>query len=624
SEAVRQQLEARAGEAEALGQQVAELNAALQQAEQRQQEHEAHSVAAGEWQQQVDALNSRLQQSEAARQQLEVRAGEAEALGQQVAELNAALQQAEQRQQEHEERAGAAGEWQQQVDALNTRLQQSESARQQLEAEAQALAKSANRTVDEEIVIDTPDHQGDDTVCDSNTELAILKNKDMQTGLYNRQYFIESLENQLGVEHSNGAEQAMFYILLDNYMRIREEVGIVKADLVINKIATHIKDCCGDTDTVARFGDYSFAVIHNSDSIQHIQDKAEEIRMAIETFVVDVDGQSVITTASIGICVLNQYPGDVQSILSRADMSLEVARTSGGNQAHIHSTIIDEQVDVENESEWDSVVRKTIEEKRLYLVYQPIISLNEDKWQRYEVLLRVLDQEGNIILPGQFVSVAEKIGMGLEIDRFVIDNAFRKLSEKDNHDIVLFVKVSDAALADTDLAFWINNKFKEYQINKDQVIFEIPENILGKNLNSAIMFTKALRAMHCKIAIEHYTGMTQSQIFKHVSVDILKIDGALIEGLDADKERQLKVRGIIDLARKEDMSCMAERIEDPASLALLWTLGLEYAQGNFIQEPSRELEYDFYGEIVSEEIMDPGSRASFVVPDNQTADNTES
>jgi EAL domain-containing protein (putative c-di-GMP-specific phosphodiesterase class I) len=240
--------------------------------------------------------------------------------------------------------------------------------------------------------------------------------------------------------------------------------------------------------------------------------------------------------------------------------------------------------------------------------------LNEDEGRRYEVLLRVLDQEGNVILPGQFVSVAEKIGLGLEIDRFVIDNAFKKLSAKNNQEIILFVKVSDTAIADTDLALWINDKFKEYQISKDQVVFEITENSISKNLNNTIMFTKALRAMRCKIAIEHYKSMTQPQIFKHVTVDILKIDGSLIEGLDADKERQQKVTDIISLARQENMSCMAERIEDANSLASLWTLAIEYAQGNFIQEPGKELEYDFRGDDVSEEeSLDPDTRATFTV-----------
>jgi EAL domain-containing protein (putative c-di-GMP-specific phosphodiesterase class I) len=128
------------------------------------------------------------------------------------------------------------------------------------------------------------------------------------------------------------------------------------------------------------------------------------------------------------------------------------------------------------------------------------------------------------------------------------------------------------------------------------------------------MFAKALRAMRCKIAIEHYKSMTQPQVFKHVPVDILKIDGSLIEGLDSDKESRLKVTDILGLARRESMSCIAERIEDAASLASLWTLGIEYAQGNFIQEPGKELEYDFLGDDASEEeSQDADTRATYII-----------
>jgi EAL domain-containing protein (putative c-di-GMP-specific phosphodiesterase class I) len=288
-----------------------------------------------------------------------------------------------------------------------------------------------------------------------------------------------------------------------------------------------------------------------------------------------------------------------QKILSQADTACEVARSSGGNRIHTHRAVIDGQMSEALEKEWDKVIRKTIDEERFYLAYQPVVSLAGDAGKRYEALLRIVDEEGDTILPGQFLAIAEKSGFIAEIDYWVLDTSFRKIAElgQNGDEITLFLKLSGTALADTDLPAWICSKLKEYHVAGSSVIFEITEINAANGLKGAISFIKAMEKLQCRVALEHYGINNKPQLLKHVRADFLKIDGRLIENLAGNREDQSRVSELIRFAHKNNKQCIAEYVDNPETLALLWQYGVDLIQGNFVQEPARELAYDFEGEI---------------------------
>jgi diguanylate cyclase (GGDEF)-like protein len=428
------------------------------------------------------------------------------------------------------------------------------------------------------------------------------KEQDPLTGLINRQGFLRELEAGIKVFPESGQEQAVLYILLDNFTGIREAIGTAASDNMIVEVSRLISENCNTPDAVARFGDCVFTILHHSDSINGIQDQAEKLRHSIEDYITEINGQAVMTTASIGICVINDYTTDPQNILNRADLACEVARSSGGNQLQIHSTIIDEQLSNENMDEWAELIRKTLDDERFYLVYQPAICLGEDPYKRYEVLLRIVDEDGKIVLPGKFMSLADNLGLSHNIDLWVIDSALKKLAESNDNNILFFIKLSVNTLRDASLPRWIQDKLTAYSLNSSNVVFEIPENIAINNLKNTMLFTRAMRNLGCKVALEHYAAATQPQLLKHIQTDYLKIDGVLVSSLATTDESRSTVRAIIDRARQFDLKCIAEHVDSAASLAMLWELGADYAQGNFIQEPSKEIDYDFFGEIETHDI----------------------
>ena len=426
-----------------------------------------------------------------------------------------------------------------------------------------------------------------------------LSRLDSLTGLTNRQHFMQLLEERIGAKHTTGDHRALIYITLDNFKVIREECGIVASDMVLCDIARLLEANCREKDCLARFGDYSFAILHHDSNEEKTLGLGETLLHRIASHLSEVEGHAITVTSSIGTCTINNNSNDAQKIISRADMACEVARSSGGNQIHTHSVVVSEQIGQENEPEWDKVIRTTIDEERFYLAYQPIVSLKGDTRPRYEVLLRIIDEAGHAILPGQFLSIAEKSGLSGEIDRWVISTAFRKLVEtrNDNNETRFYIKLSGTTLADVELPAWINDQLKEHKLVSDGIVFEIPERTAIDDLKNAMAFVKSMQALNCKVAFEHYGHSGQPQLLKHVPVDILKIDGALISGLASNEENQSKIKVILELAKEHGKECIAECVADAGSLAQLWQYGVDAIQGNFVQEPSKNLDYDFEGEI---------------------------
>ncbi|MGD8874596.1 MAG: EAL domain-containing protein [Gammaproteobacteria bacterium] len=437
----------------------------------------------------------------------------------------------------------------------------------------------------------------------SNAELEkrldALSRNDILTGLYNRQYFMRVLGDSINSQQQEAGACALIYILLDNFKSIRENVGVAASDFLLRDIAMLVEKLADRRDCAARFGEYAFAVLHYDSSKEKIQALGERLLHEIAGHVSGIDGYSLNTTASIGICAVTAHSNNAQDILSRADLACEVARSAGGNQIHTHSIAVDEQMSGEDNHNCHDIIRNTIDENRFYLVYQPIISLKGNSGERYEVLLRVVDEAGHVILPGQFLNIAEQTGLSGEIDRWIINRAFKQLAKMraDGREISFFIKLSGTSLTDSRLPDWINLRLQHYRLVSDGIIFEIPELIAASDLKNAIIFFRSMERIHCKVALEHYGCSNQPQLLNHLPADFLKIDGSLINNLAAKEENQSQVKSVVSLARKHGKKCIAEHVEEAADLALLWQYGVDFIQGNFVQEPSRQLSYDFEGEI---------------------------
>jgi diguanylate cyclase (GGDEF)-like protein/PAS domain S-box-containing protein len=431
-------------------------------------------------------------------------------------------------------------------------------------------------------------------------KLKYLSKQDVLTGLFNRQYFMEELELAVMEALSGSSSAAVMYLLLDNLKDIKNKIGIGAADMLISDIADVLRDSIANGDIAARFGDHSLAVLRRNCGAESIQSLAEKVRQAVENHIADVDTQSVTTTCSIGMSVIAESTPSAHEVISRADLACEVARSSGGNRIHLHNPVVDEKIGKARDQHMHALLREALEHDQFQLLYQPIVSLQGDAGEKYEVLLRMLNDEGDHILPGQFLPISEQTGQSAEIDRWVIRHASRVLAEHRSKgaQTQFFIKVSAATLLDQDLAQYVQQCIRDACLPADALTFEIAEKHAAQHLKHAKTFVHALQELHCTSALEHFGASPNSfQLLKHLPVDFLKIDGSFIHNLASNNDNQAMVKSILDTAASMNKQCIAEYVQDAHSLAVLWQSGINYIQGNFLQEPSEALNYDFSGEI---------------------------
>lgn len=431
-------------------------------------------------------------------------------------------------------------------------------------------------------------------------KLKYLSKQDMLTGLYNRQYFMEELELAVTNARAGSGNSALLYVLMDNFKDIKENVGIGLSDMVIREIAELLRNACDEQDVLARFGDHSFTIIRANGNGEQGQAFAEELRKLVEDHIADIEDKAVTTTASIGVSLITESAPTAQQLLAQADLACEVARAAGGNRVHLHNPVADEQVGKEREQQWNTAIKQAVENGSFQLVYQPIVSLQGDHREKYEVFVRMLGEAGEAILPGQFLATAEQTGQIVDIDRWVIRRAVEVLSRrrKDGIQTSFFVKLSGQTLSDPELAIWVNDLLKTSNLAADSLVFEIAEQTAQQYLKNAKAFVKTMNQIHCRTALEHFgSGPNSFQLLKHLPVDFLKIDGSFIHNLATDPDNQAVVKSIVEMAQSMDKKCIAEFVQDAHSLAVLWQSGVQYIQGYFLQEPDSALSYDFSDEV---------------------------
>jgi len=431
-------------------------------------------------------------------------------------------------------------------------------------------------------------------------KIRFLSKQDVLTGLFNRQYFMEELELSITNAVSGSENSALIYMLMDNFKDIKDNIGIGAADMVISDIADLLREHTRDDDIVARFGDHSFTILRKDCDHDTISALGDEIRQSIEDHIAEIEGKSVTTTCSIGMSIIGESSPSAHEVISRADLACEVARSSGGNKIHLHNPVVDEKIGKERDQQMHSLIKDALETNQFRLLYQPIVSLQGDTGEKYEVLLRMINEEDEDILPSQFLPIAEQTGQIAEIDHWVIENAIRTLSEHraQGSDTQFFIKISAQTLLDETLVPFIHDSLKEHRLPGDALIFELSEKAASQHLKQAKGFVKTLQGLHCKIVLEHFgTSPNSFQLLKHLPVDFLKIDGSFIHNLASDTDNQAMVKSILDTANSMNKQCIAEYVQDAHSLAVLWQSGINYIQGNFLQEPSETLSYDFTGEV---------------------------
>jgi len=427
-------------------------------------------------------------------------------------------------------------------------------------------------------------------------QLALLSQTDSVTGLYNRQFFMDSMQNAVSLAIEGKLSAAVLLIHLDNFQDIKQSIGVVGADQFLNEVARQFEAVVGSKDILSHFEGSTFSIIaHNQTSIS-IDAYAKNINKIVQDYIANIKDQSLNTTASIGVSLIDKNAPDSGEVLLRAERAVKEAINKGPTSIIVYQPKEGELTQKEIDAKAINNIKSALKDNRFVLYFQPVISLHGDTDERYEVFVRMLDKKGEIIMPSDFLPAADRTGMSLAIDRWVLLNTITTLTQcwKDGKRTLFFVKLAANSLKDTSLMTWLKDQLKKYNVPKNSLIFEVKESVAVTSLKYTAKVAKSLQALNCSFALDDFgTGSNPFELLKHIPADYLKLESSFMQELSTSNENQEAVKAITDKAIELNKLTIAQCVQDATSLSVLWGMGINFIQGNFLQEPSPTLDYDF-------------------------------
>ncbi len=428
-------------------------------------------------------------------------------------------------------------------------------------------------------------------------ELRELKSRDLVTGLFNRTHLVELLDQGITQVAQGGPKQTLLMLALDNFKAIKDQVGLAGLDLILRDFADQITANMKEGDVAARISDQTFVLLSKTSDLPAAEEFANRLCKIIADHIAEAGGQSISTTCSIGATIMAESITRARDLLSLAETATLAAQEAGGNRVQVYDPLQSKPTD-DDSLRWLEIVRDALTNDRMYVAYQPIVSLHGEPGDRYECYLRGKAKDGEEMKPGEFIKAVRDDDIMIELDHWMLDVATRTLREhmdsKPGMLGVFFVKLSPQTISHPKTLPLIAKAMQSNRLSGENVIFEIAETSVMSNLKATKAFLKGLQQLHCKSCIEQYgSGLNSAQVLKHVSTDMVKIDRGFVADLSTNQDNQAKIREICTEMKGLGKTTIVEFVEDAASMSILWQCGAEFVQGNFLQEPLPELNYEF-------------------------------
>jgi len=427
-------------------------------------------------------------------------------------------------------------------------------------------------------------------------ELDTLRQRDPVTELLNRQFFMTEVEAAVATAADGKGEQALLLVEPDAYESRLGSVGLAQADNLLKLIAASLKSVTPENVAVARFSDHSFALLALDHDHKQTLELAERIRKVFDGQILELEKQSLSLTVSIGGVQIGEKIASVPQIMAKASQCLQSAEGVGGNRIEIFDPAARDRAEEDLIQAWVQRIREALREDQFVLNFQPMISLAGDPNEHYEVLVRMQGPAGEPVSPDQFMAIAEEHGLLIELDRWVIGRTIMLLAErrKAGKETTLFVKVAPSSLVEGDLHNFIGSQLKAHSVSGAHLVLQLPESKIYTHLRALQAFQKIVASFGCRICLEQFgTSLNSFQMLSHFDPALLKIDRSFIIDLAKNTESQKKVREFVAEARKLGKQTVAEFVSDASSMTILFSIGVDLVQGNFLAPAGPAMNYDF-------------------------------
>ena len=428
-------------------------------------------------------------------------------------------------------------------------------------------------------------------------QINYLHQHDLVSSLYNHQYFMDELKKSI-TQAVNGIDRyAMVYIAIDNFESIRDRVGISGCDVLIGDIAMILKAHAFPDQIVARFGAYSYSLLGIFKDRESIENHARQVPALVEQHISEIGNQSVSTTCSVSIVFIDENsPDNVNEILSRAEKTCDAVQKAGGNQSSVYVPKAGEMTQEEEDGVMATQIKEALAKNRIEGLYQPIVSIKGKSGERYVSSLAITTADGNRLYKADYQAAAARTGTSKTLDRWAVLHAIKKIAEsaKKSRKVELIVPLSIESVLDASLAVWISESISKAKIDANQLVLMINEADAVTQLKATKTLFKGIKQMNCKFALDEFgTGLNPFQLVKHIKADYVRVNHAYMDNLAQNSENQASITEIANQAEEMGISSITPGVEDAAILSVLWSLNVDFIQGDFLQPPDKALQYDF-------------------------------
>jgi diguanylate cyclase (GGDEF)-like protein/PAS domain S-box-containing protein len=424
-------------------------------------------------------------------------------------------------------------------------------------------------------------------------EVEELRQRDQVTGLLNRPTFLHALEDAVAsAAQRQGQGHGLLLIEPDHHHRLLQEIGLDSADALLQGLAERLRSVLGDTALSARFGEHTLAVLVRGDHVA-TSELAERIREAFASHVVEIGQRSAAITVSIGGVQIGEKIASVSQVLTRANEGVQSSINVGGNRCEVFDPGAVDRAEEERVQAWVTHLRDALDNDRFLLHYQPVISLQGETGAMYEAYIRLDVGAGEMVPPLRFQQIAEEHGLLWEIDRWVVGRAIQVISEqqKAGQPVTLLVKITEASIGDDALAKFIGERLAAAGVDGERLVLQLSEAKVFTHLRAAQTFAASVK---CKVGLEQFgVGLDSFQLLSHFNPAYLKFDRSFTEDLPKNAANQQRIREMAEKARSMGIRSIAEFIQDAASMAILFSSGVDYVEGNFLAPAGPEMNYDF-------------------------------
>ncbi|MEN8204567.1 MAG: EAL domain-containing protein [Pseudomonadota bacterium] len=416
---------------------------------------------------------------------------------------------------------------------------------------------------------------------------------DTLTGLINRAEFERRLNYAIESSCCAHENHVLCHIDIDQLKIINDTCSPESGDGLIRDVTGQIQGCLRESDVLARVAGDEFGVLLKNCSPGGAVELVERILSAIRELRFTRCDRVFEVTASIGVAVLDSDTGSGTEVMIAADLACHAAKEAGGDRLHLYHSADQNLVHRHNEMQWVSKLTEAIESDRLVLYCQDIVPVIPDKdaGHHFEVLVRMLDDSGDIILPDRFLPAAEHYNLITGLDRWVISQSFvwyaRHCTTAGSSGLdTISINLSGASVTDTGFLDYIKNQMKSFEVPPGIICFEITETAAIENIEAATDFIHELKRLGCRFTLDDFgSGLSSFAGLKNLPVDYLKIDGSFVRDMETDSVDCAMVSAIYQLASVLGIKTIAEFVANDNIRKKLADIGIDYVQGYGISKP---------------------------------------